>query len=949
MTSDELRLSVQPVVQSLLKSCPDHELPAFVLDALPTVLAVSPFIQSAFLRDSRLFADLVRSGDLLVSYPAKGLSDRLSRYLESVTDEKALGRCLRKFRRREMVRIAWRDLVGQATTEETLNDLSELADVCVEQALQWHEARLVERYGVPRDAKGERQGLVVLGLGKLGGRELNYSSDIDLIFAFEKEGETDGAKALSNSEFFTRLGQRLIRSLNDVTEDGFVFRVDMRLRPYGDEGPLVMSFDGMELYYATQGREWERYALIKARVIAGDQAAGLRLMNMLRPFVFRRYLDYGAFAQLRDMKQMIEREMARKGMQDNIKLGPGGIREIEFIAQLFQLIRGGREPALRSPSLLKVLDALVALGELPAEVVADLKNGYDFLRRSENRLQMMYDQQTQTLPVDKVDRQRLALAMGYEDWETYIAALNERRRRVHRHFGDVLRVPAGQGSEQQDQLELLWKDQLDREIAKTALSAAGFHEPARALEVVTNWRAELSGLQSGPAQTRLDALMPNLLRAVGASTDPEAALPRVLNLITQVVRRSVYIALLVEQPQALHQLVRLCAASPWVAELLSQHPILLDELIDPHTLYEPPGRETLVEELKRMIANCDGDPEREMDELRRFRQLATLRVAAADIAGALPVMKVSDHLTWIAEVILERVLELAWQQLTTRHGLPRGQRDGQTYRPGFAIIGYGKLGGIELGYGSDLDLVFLHDSEGEDTVTDGGKSIDNSLFFARLAQKVIHLLNTRTQAGILYEVDTRLRPDGASGLLVSSIHAYEDYQRHHAWTWEIQALVRARFIAGNPDIQARFEALRCAVLCQERDPEALRQDVIQMRQKMRAEDKALSSELFHLKKGCGGITDIEFIVQYLLLAHAHRHPTLVHYTDNIRQLEALAAANILTQAQSQALIDAYRALRDAGHAQVLKGESALVPKVRFQAYWQPVIEIWRHIFKSAPC
>lgn len=915
------------------------------------VLAVSPFVSSAISRDHDLLADLCDSGDLEKSYASGEMDRRLAEQVAGVDDEQALARLLRRFRRREMVRIAWRDLAGRAQTAETLRDLSDLADCCVEQALRWHEARLLDRHGTPRDAEGVRQGLVVLGMGKLGGHELNYSSDIDLIFTFESEGETDGDRALSNSQFFIRLGQRLIRSLNDVTEDGFVFRVDMRLRPYGDEGPLAMSFDGMELYYATQGREWERYALIKARVIAGDQAAGQRLMDMLRPFVFRRYLDYGAFAQLRDMKQMIEREMARKGMRDNIKLGPGGIREIEFIGQLFQLIRGGREPELQARGILPVLHSLVTLGELPEPVVDDLVAGYDFLRRSENRLQMMHDQQTQTLPVDDDDRTRLALAMGFDQgWDAYMTALDAHRQRIHQHFGDVMRVPDGGDDESaQDPLEALWNDRMDRDEAEQALAAAGFRDPAQALEILATWRAERSNQEGGAARTRLDALMPALLRSVGSSSAPEAALPRVLALVSRVVRRSVYIALLVEQPQALQQLVRLCAASPWIAELLAHHPILLDELIDPHTLYEPPDRRVLTEQLAQVIEKCDGDPEREMDELRRFRQLAVLRVAAADVADALPVMKVSDHLSWIAEVILERVLSLAWAQLRQRHGQPVAIRDGETFQPGFAVVAYGKLGGLELGYGSDLDLVFLHDSEGDEAYTDGEKSIDNSLFFARLAQKVIHLLNTRTQAGILYEVDTRLRPDGASGLLVSSMRAFEEYQRNHAWTWEVQALARARFVAGESRIADRFGAIRREMLCRVREPEALRSEVAQMRDKMRAEDKAPPPGLFHLKKGCGGITDIEFIVQYLLLAHAADHPDLVTFTDNIRQLEALSSAGVLEPERARALIDAYRALRDGGHEQVLRGEKALVPDHRFADHREQVQAVWQAVFSTPPC
>jgi len=918
-----------------------------VVDSIAHVFTVSPFIARTGQSNLDFWSELLPV--LTKSNQEDDLAQRLQARLASENDPNGqFDAILRYFRRNEIIRIAWRDLCGWADTTETLRDLSELADVCVQAALEIHEYNLMDRFGTPRDADGNRQGLVILGMGKLGGRELNYSSDIDLIFAFPNEGETDGRKSIANSEFFIRLGQRIIRSLNDVTADGFVFRVDMRLRPNGDEGPLALSFDAMELYYTTVGREWERYALIKTRVIAGDKAAGAELMDTLRPFVYRRYLDFGAFAQLREMKMMIQREMARKGMRDNIKLGPGGIREIEFVGQLFQLLRGGREPSLQQPNILAVLAELVRLGELPEQVVDDLARGYDFLRRAENRLQMMHDQQTQNLPEQPDDRERLALAMGCANWPAFMQKLDDHRHIVHQHFGDVLRLPESSESEaERDPLEQLW---LEPESASAAsiLQAAGFQDPEHAWQIIMDWRQRHLPSASSTVIDRLNQLMPALVRAVGSTGSDRTALQRVLDLLSQVLRRSVYLALLIEQPQALQQLIRLCAVSPWIASLLSQHPILLDELIDPATLYEPTDRKALKRELEGILSRCRGDSECQTDELRRFRQLAGLRVAAADVVDAIPVMKVSDQLTWIAEVILEAVLEVSWKQLTAKHGKPVCKVNGEHYEPGFAIIGYGKLGGLELGYGSDLDLVFLHDSTDDDAVTDGSKPIENSLFFARLAQKIIHLLSIRTPSGILYEVDTRLRPDGASGLLVSSMSAYESYQRDHAWLWEIQALCRARFISGNPAIAERFGFIRRENIGRLREEPVLRHGVIEMRQRMRKEQSRSPEGLFHLKKDPGGITDIEFLVQYLLLRHAHESLEIIEFTDNIRQLESLADNGFIDRELASDLIDTYRRLRDTGHEQVIRGETALVDANLFVNERLIVREAWKRILGQLP-
>ncbi len=910
---------------------------------LRLVATVSPFITQTLTRSPHLWATIL---PLLAKDNAPGdLSARFDAALAGATEADFDAR-LRRLRQQEMIRIGWRDVCGAADTSETLMDLSALADQAVQQALAFHERALSARHGTPRNEAGAPVQLVVLGMGKLGGQELNYSSDIDLIFLFETEGETDGDRPLSHSEYFIKLGRRLIRSLDEVTEEGFVFRVDMRLRPHGDEGALAMPFDAAEVYYTTIGREWERYALVKARVIAGDFAAGARLLSLLKPFVYRKYLDFGAFAQLRDMKKAIEQEMQHKNLADNIKLGPGGIREIEFIGQLFQLLRGGREPSLQSRRIVDTLHTLARIKELPAEVVAALLAGYDFLRRAENRLQMQYDQQTQTLPATPDDQARLALAMHCADWPAFLAELDRHRTEVHQHFGAVLNTHRTAPAPS-DPFVQLWIEPADETASMDALLAAGLSDPPAITRSLQDWRRALSRALSPTVQTRLDTLMPQVLREIAGHPHQIETLDAVLALIDAVLSRSVYLALLIEQPQALTHLVRLCAASPWIAALLRQQPILLDELIDADALYHPPAKDALRQELASILARFAEDEERQFDELRRFRQMATLRVAAADVMGVLPVMRVSDQLTWLAEVVLEAVQDFALRLLRARHGDPVCGQPADCRTPTLAIIGYGKLGGIELGYGSDLDLVFLHDADDAQGQTTGEKPLDNAVFFARLTQKIIHALSARTPAGVLYEVDTRLRPDGVGGVLASNIEGFAQYQAHKAWLWETQALCRARVICGSPELRARFAEIRQSAICQRRDPTTLCTAVLEMRQKMRDEhDKHATRGKFHLKRGEGGITDIEFIVQYLLLRHAADHPAVIEHTDNIRQLRALAAAGVIESAFAESLVGAYQRLRDASHHLTLDEASLAVDPAAFAAERATVIAAWQQVFST---
>ena len=921
-----------------------------VLESLVAVWAGSEFVARACIRDPALLADLLASGDLNASYTSGDWAIRLERWLAEATDEDRLGAALRRFRRREMVRIAWRDLAGLAGLEETLNDLTAVAEHAVDAALERLYDGQRQRFGIPRDAEGQPQRLVVLGMGKLGGRELNFSSDIDLIFAYPRQGQTDGARAISNEEFFRRLGQRLGKILAEPTAEGFVFRVDLRLRPFGDSGPLALSFAAFEDYCQNHGRDWERYALIKARVIAGDREAGARLLEALRPFVYRRYLDYGAFEALRGMKAMIAQEVERKGLQRNIKLGPGGIREIEFIGQAFQLIYGGREPALRERGILRVLDTLGASGRLPYAAVGALAEAYTFLRRVENRLQAWADQQTHNLPEDELARLRLAYAMGYSNWEAFARELERHTEAVTQQFVQVFGdVAPPQPDATKADLAVLWRNDLGEEEALFVLAERGFEEPALAWNRLRALRTGFSyRTMSQRGRERLDALMPRVLDAVAAAPQPAATLERVLDLLEKVARRSVYLALLVDHPQALAQLVKLCAASGWIGKHLTRYPLLLDDLLNPANLYAPLDRQQLAAELDLHLARMNAeDNEERLNDQRNNKQAQVLRVAAADVSGAMPLMIVSDHLTEIAETLLRKVLELAWADLLPRFGQPGCVVDGVPRAAQFAILAYGKLGGIELNYGSDLDLVFLHDSAGERQLTAGPRQIDNPSFFAKLVQRIIHLLTARTGAGDLYEVDTRLRPSGRAGLLVSSFEAFAEYQRHQAWTWEHQALTRTRVVAGPAALAERFQAIRQEVLGRERDPIALRQEVRDMRERMRAELDASTAEVFDLKQGRGGIADIEFMVQYEILANAHRYSELLTYTDNIRQLDGLERAGVLSIADAARLRSAYRGLRRRIHLLKLREQPARIPVDEARDEREGVVRVWRRLMEDA--
>jgi glutamate-ammonia-ligase adenylyltransferase len=812
-------------------------------------------------------------------------------------DDAHLKRELRALRKRVMLNLIARDLGGAASLAEVMATTTALAEVATRHALSALDEDLRVRHGHPAGGPGGRaQQLHVVGMGKLGGTELNVSSDVDLVFAYPEEGETVGARSISNHEYFTRLGRRLISVLSEMTAEGYVFRVDMRLRPYGDGGPLVSSFDMLENYFITQGREWERYAWIKARALTGDRAAELE--ELARPFIYRRHLDYNAFAALRELHRQIRLEVERRDIADNIKLGAGGIREIEFVAQVFQLIRGGREPALRARPTLAVLGLLGGRNLLPGQAVRELTEAYVFLRNLEHRLQYLDDCQTHVLPQAEEDRERVARMMGLADYRELAAGLAAHRERVSRHFQDIFAAAPDVNHPN----ARLWHP-VDGELAASAagdLAALGYREPAAIAERLKAMRGGARYREMPAAsQARLDRLVPVAIEKAAAGSKADATLERVLDLLDAVSRRGSYLALLEEYPRALEQLAELMRASPWVAQYLTRHPILLDELLDTRALYAPPDWAELGGRLDAELADAEGDTEKQMDVLRHFKNVHTLRFIAQDLAGLLPLETLSDQLSDLAGVILERAVRLAWSNLRQAHRID----------PRFAVIGYGKLGGKELGYASDLDVVFLYDDPAPEAAEN----------YARLAQRVNYWLTTITSAGVLYETDLRLRPDGAGGLLVSPLESFREYQSRHAWPWEHQALSRARHVAGDPAIGGAFEELRVAVLRQPRDPAELKRTVAEMRRKLLAGHPNVTAQ-FDLKHDRGGIIDVEFIVQYLVLAHAHRHAALTGNIGNLALLKLAAHLELTAESPALAAHDAYRTFRRLQHALRLQGE-----------------------------
>lgn len=891
---------------------------------------LSTFARSAFLAETLIqkpafisrvvdpLSNLTDSDSTITHFSAE-----LKIKLEALKSEDELLKILREYRNQEMARITFLDVLNKQNIEDSLAQVSALADALINSAYHWIYQHLALRYGTPKSDNQDMH-MYILGMGKLGGRELNFSSDIDLIFAYPEKGETRGGKkSLEHQQFFTKLAQKLIQALNKVTNDGQVYRVDMRLRPFGDSGPLVMHFAALEDYYQDQGRHWERFAMVKARVINDDSSDNASwLKGILHPFTFRRYLDFTTLDALRNMKKLIATEIRRRRLSNNIKLGAGGIREVEFFAQSFQLIHGGREPALQSKSLLHTLDVLSELDIVESEVTKQLKRDYLFLRKVEHTLQQSQDRQTQTLPDEPWQQNALIDVMGFADYSDFLTHVDEVMARIHGHFNELVEECHDTHSDE-DQLFIAcqdaWRLSLQEdEFTETFSDHLSSRESNQIFIILFAFKDKQRNYRIGQrGEDTLNKLLPEILYVLIKQHPNHTAqvLSRLLGVIEAITGRTTYLDLLLENPDVLKQLVRLCERSDWIAQEIRRFPLLLDELLTPlylgqqNTDIKTSKKEYQLELRETMLRIEQDDVEMLMDGLRQFKLCQQLRIAASDISESLPINNVSDKLTVLAEVILEHVVNAAWMQMRQRFGVPSHLEGNDK---GFAVIGYGKLGGYELGYGSDLDLVFIHNAP-RSSSTDGKKSIEAQQFYIKLAQRIMHLLNTKTLFGQLYETDLRLRPSGNAGLLCCHINGFEKYQVEEAWTWEHQALVRARAICGDASLLDNFAQVRHSILSQSRDTQTLSQDVCKMRIKMREHLLAKNNEKVDLKQCEGGITDIEFIAQYLVLANACTVKAMTEYPDNLRIFDVAASTDIIDTPTAQKLQKAYLRLREQYH------------------------------------
>ena len=883
--------------------------------------ACSPFIKRLFEADKNLEQNSLQH----ISHPFS--RQEMESYLDDrqIKDEISLNKSLRKLRQQVIANIILRDLNKLCHLDEVLSSVTMLAEITLTHAHQFHFNSLKAIHGSPIGLNSEEQQLSIVGMGKLGGSELNVSSDIDLIFTYPEEGDTEGNESISNQSFFIKLGKKIISSIHDITEDGFVFRVDMQLRPFGSEGQIACSYQMLEDYYQKYGREWERYAWVKGRVVVGPQ---IELNKIIDPFVYRKYLDYGALNSMRDLKAQIQNDVNKRGIQENIKLGRGGIRKIEFIAQVYQLIRGGQDKALRLKSLLPTLNILKDKNLLSTEGVKALTEAYRFLRNLEHRLQYMEDMQTQELPKSDENKSRVARSMQYENWDLFYRDLESHRENVELYFDEVFKETIkDEDSPQLNLTKALWNSTLRLEDANTQLESLGFKLPDETYQVIDGLKHSSRYLYLPEAsRQRFDLLMPLIINEVSLTSDSHSTLIRMISVIESICRRASYLAMLTENPSALKILIKLSEASPWLTQYLIQHPILIDELLDINHFYTKPDFLALKEKLQKDLLDAKGDIEQQMNIMRNIKHATVFKLAALEVIGDVSVENLSDYLTELADLLIEETLILVWGHMYPDQNDP----------PKFAVIAYGKFGGKEMSYTSDLDIVFIYD-DNRDGMTEK---------YARFAQRINSWLNTYTSSGVLYEIDLALRPDGASGLLVSSIDAFKDYQSKRAWTWEHQAISRARFCAGDIGVGNQFEKIRLDILETQRDLNKLKKEVVDMREKMLEKHK-VDHEDFDLKQDRGGIIDIEFIVQYFVLAFSSSNKEITHNIGNIGLLNLFSEKDLMDSLIAKKLISAYRIYRELQHQLGL--EAKLDGKVKHSDvanHPAEVVSIWKAVLNN---
>ncbi|MDH3220678.1 MAG: bifunctional [glutamate--ammonia ligase]-adenylyl-L-tyrosine phosphorylase/[glutamate--ammonia-ligase] adenylyltransferase [Gammaproteobacteria bacterium] len=885
------------------------------IEKIERLAVASPYAVHQMLRNQGLAQDLLKLDGFL-------LDDQIG---DATADEKAdierVKRDLRHYRHRKLVEIIYLDVVGENPVETTLQHLSDLADQLIRVALDVCSRSLSAKHGQPVDAQGNEMQLNIIAMGKLGGRELNFSSDIDLICCFDHDGELQGYGQLSYQEYFARLVRLFSQVLGDITEDGFVYRVDLRLRPWGDSGPVVLSHGALEHYYQLHGREWEQYAMVKARVITGSDQSRAHLVALLKPFVYRRYHDYRVFEGLATLKEKIDVQARSKGMRVNIKIGPGGIREIEFFVQAFQILKGGRNRRLQSTGIFYCFDALLKYDIIDRETIETLRAAYRFLRLLENRIQMYEDQQTHDLPDNPAQRARIAATLGFSDWDELNDRLQQHRDRVYRLFRELFRREVESGPE--PIIDDSFEESIDDEKRWDFIDRSGIADSAQINKSLNRFlRSKAWSYMSARAKKRFNTLLPGLLETIESCAEPASLFDRFMRLFSSIAGRSVYFELLYQNLALLEKLASLFEKSAWIADEVSQYPMLLENLIHPGER-DRFDKTKLQLRLQNQLANVEGDTELELDSLRLFKREQTLVIASAELAQEIDAMQVGRYLSELAGVVLEAVYQLARGDLQQKFGIPECSEDGNRREANFSIIGYGKLGGFEMHYQSDLDLIFLHDSGGEEQHSNGEKCIENSVYFARLAQKIISMTSVLTGSGKLYEIDSRLRPEGSSGLLVSSLQAYLRYQLEKAWTWEHQALVRARVVAGSPLLRQSFGRIREQVLRLPREDQKLRTDIVEMREKIYRSKRPPEDQRRDLKQSRGTMVDIEFMVQYWVLANANNIGSDCLYSDNISLLNELLRLNLITGSQSR-LVEIYEDYHRLLHESVLQNRSAEV-------------------------
>lgn len=853
------------------------------------------------------------------------------------------GTALRILRQLVMERLIQLDCDGQAPLSDITCAVTELAELALDRACRHARQELDARHGAPRGPEGQPVQLWIIGMGKLGARELNVSSDIDLIYVYEHDGETaglaDGRGRISNHEYFARAVKAIYSLVGDTTEHGFVFRVDLALRPNGNSGPAAVSLAALEEYLQVQGREWERFAWLKSRVVAPRECIASTEVQALRgvvlPFVFRRYLDYSVFDALRLLHSQIRDHAAKRSAghperANDVKLSRGGIREIEFTVQLLQVVRGGQFPELRRRPTLDALQRLAQAGLMPQETADALARAYVFLRRVEHRIQYLDDQQTHVLPTRDDDLAWIARTMGYPDCCAFLHELDAHRELVAQEFDTLL---GGNGKKQCS------KGGCGGPRAAAPpppeLEALLEQLPSGFRERVAEWRSHprVQGLRD-ETRARLFRLVQRTAQWLTEGRVTEEAAVRMANWLEPLLRRDSYLSLLLERPSVHEQMLHLLGAARWPARYLLQHPGVIDELVGDALLAERFSVADFERELAMRLASItstgEDDDETLLNLLRRAQHAETFRTLARDVEHRITVEQVADDLSALADSVLRVTAQWCWSRLKTRH----------REVPQFAVIGYGKLGGKELGYGSDLDIVFVFDDDDERAPE----------VYAAFVRKLINWLTVKTGEGDLYEIDTALRPNGSSGLLVTRFEAYANYQERRgsntAWTWEHQAMTRARFVMGSPQLETRFDAVRTAVITSPRDPVALREEIVSMREKV-AQAHPTRDGQFDVKHSPGGMVDAEFAVQYLVLSQAAAHPELVANVGNIALLQRAEQVGLLPSGVGHAAADAYRELRRVQHRARLDEVPTQVMPPALQAERDAVLALWAAVFGSA--